>query len=58
MSSQLPPNARREISSYVDRWMPMLNELCDKIMSSPQTAELAKPTIDTLRAKLGALSRT
>jgi hypothetical protein len=57
-ASQLPPNARREIASYVERSMPMLNQLCDKVLATPQTAALAKPAIDALRAKLAALSRS
>ncbi len=57
-ASQLPPNARKEIASYVERSMPGLNQLCDKVLASPQTAELAKPAINALRAKLEALSRS
>jgi len=56
--SQLPPNARKGVSSVVTRSMPMLNQLFDRVMASPQTAELAKPTIDALRAKLNALANS
>lgn len=57
-ASQLPPDARREIASYVERSMPMLNQLCDKVLATPQTAAMAKPAIDALRTKLAALSRS
>ena len=57
-TAQLPPNARREIASYVERSMPGLNQLCDKVLATPQTAELAKPAITALRARLEALSRS
>jgi hypothetical protein len=57
-ASQLPPNARREISSYIERSMPGLNQLCDKVLETPQTAELVKPAINALRAKLEALTRS
>ena len=57
-AAQLPPNARQEIASYVERSMPMLNQLCDKVLATPQTAELAKPAITALRARLEALSRS
>jgi hypothetical protein len=57
-ASQLPPNARKEISFYVVRSMPALNQLCDKVLASPEAAPLAKPAIDALRVKLEELSRS
>ena len=56
--SQLPPNARKGISSVVTRSMPMLNPLFDRVLASPQTADVTKPTIDELRARLDALARS
>jgi hypothetical protein len=56
--SQLPPGARQGVSSLVERSMPMLNQLCDKVLSTPQTAQLMKPTIDGLRSRLDALARS
>jgi hypothetical protein len=56
--SQLPPNARKGVSSVVTRSMPMLNQLFDRVLASPQTAQLTKPTIDALRAKLDALAKS
>ena len=56
--SLLPPNARKGVSSVVTRSMPMLNQLFDRVLASPQTAELTKPTIDTLRAKLQTLAKS
>jgi hypothetical protein len=56
--SVLPPNARKAVSSVVTRSMPMLNELFDRVLASPQTAELTKPTIDALRAKLDTLAKS
>ena len=57
-ASQLPPNARKEISFYVVRSMPALNQLCDKVLASPEAAPLAKPAIDALRVRLEELSRS
>ncbi|ARP98875.1 DUF937 domain-containing protein [Pseudorhodoplanes sinuspersici] len=56
--SSLPPNARRGVASVVTRSMPMLNQLFDRVLASPQTAELTKPTIDALRAKLDTLAKS
>jgi hypothetical protein len=36
--------------------MPSLNQLFDKVLAIPGVAELLKPTIDTLRAKLTLLT--
>jgi hypothetical protein len=57
-ATQLPPNARKEISFYVVRSMPALNQLCDKVLATPDAAPLAKPAIDALRVRLDALSRS
>ena len=57
-ASQLPPNARREISFYVVRSMPALNQLCDKVLATPEAAPLAKPAIEALRVRLEALSKS
>ena len=40
----------------VNPLMPSLNQLFDKVLSIPGVAELLKPTIDALRAKLVALT--
>ena len=56
--SLLPPYARKDVSSVVTRSMPMLNQLFDRVLASPQTAELTKPTIDVLRAKLETLAKS
>lgn len=56
--SQLPPTARKSVSSVVMRSMPMLNQLFDRVLASPQTADLTKPTIDALRSKLNALANS
>ena len=55
--SQLPPNARREVSSVVTRSMPMLNQLFDRVLATPQAAELTKPAIEALRARLTTLAK-
>ena len=57
-ASQLPPNARKEISFYVVRSMPMLNQLCDKVLATPEAAPIAKPAIDALKVRLEALSKS
>ena len=52
LAAQLPSSSRKELASLVEASMPALNRLCDRALSNPQIAGLAKPTIDALRAKL------
>ena len=60
-STALPGNfrraARKDLASLVGASMPALNRLCDRALSNPQIAGLAKPTIDALRAKLQSLAQ-
>jgi hypothetical protein len=55
--AKLPPSSRKELASLVEASMPTLNRLCDRTLSNPQIAGLAKPTIDALRAKLQSLAQ-
>jgi hypothetical protein len=57
LAARLPPNSRKELASVVEASMPALNRLCDQALSNPQIAALAKPAIDTLRAKLRSLAQ-
>jgi hypothetical protein len=57
LAAQLPPNSRKDLASLLGASMPALNRLCDRALSSPQIAGLAKPTIDALRAKLESLAQ-
>jgi hypothetical protein len=57
LAAQLPPSSRKELASLVAASMPALNRLCDRALSNPQIAGLAKPTIDALRAKLQSLAQ-
>ncbi len=57
LAAQLPPGSRRELAAMLGSAMPALNQLCDRVLSSPQIGAMAKPTIDALRAQLQSLSR-
>jgi Bacterial protein of unknown function (DUF937) len=57
LAAQLPPDSRKNLASLLGASMPALNRLCDRALSSPQIAGLAKPTIDALRAKLESLAQ-
>jgi hypothetical protein len=57
LAAHLPPKSRKELASLVEASMPALSRLCDRALSNPQIAGLAKPTIDALRAKLKSLAQ-
>jgi hypothetical protein len=57
VAQQLPPGARTALGSTIAPSMAMINQLCDKVLATPELAEIAKPTIDAMRAKLVTLSR-
>jgi hypothetical protein len=56
--SMLPPTTRKNVSSVVTRSMPLLNQLFDRVLASPQIADVTKPTIDGLRSKLETLAKS
>jgi hypothetical protein len=53
---QLSPEQRKVLAGVVGPLMPSLNQLFDKVLAIPGVAELLKPTIDALRAKLAVLT--
>jgi len=52
----LSPEQRRVLAGVVNPLMPSLNQLFDKVLAIPGVAELLKPTVDALRAKLTLLT--
>jgi len=54
--AQLSPEQRKVLAGIVNPLMPSLNQLFDKVLAIPGVAELLKPTIDALRAKLAVLT--
>jgi hypothetical protein len=53
---QLSPEQRKVLAGVVNPLMPTLNQLFDKVLTIPGVAELLKPTIEALRAKLAVLT--
>ena len=53
---QLSPEQRKVLAGMVNPLMPTLNQLFDKVLAIPGVAELLKPTIDALKAKLVLLA--
>lgn len=53
---QLSAGQRATLTALITPMMPTLNALFDKVLAIPGVSEILKPTIDTLKTKLTALS--
>lgn len=54
---QLSPGARRGVTASLAPTMRPLNQMLDRVLKMPDVGEVAKPTIDSVRSTLDALSR-
>jgi len=55
MVGQLSEAQRKVLAGLVNPMMSTLNQLFDKVLAIPGVAEVIKPTVDTLKAKLATL---
>jgi hypothetical protein len=53
---QLSAEQRKLLAGIVSPLVPTLNQLFDKVLAIPSVADVLKPTIDALRAKLAVLT--
>lgn len=56
-AAKLPPEGRSALAKLIVVVTPAINQMCDKVMAIPGAAEVAKPAIDNLHAKLDALAK-
>jgi hypothetical protein len=56
LSAQLSAEQRKLLAGTVSPSLPTLNQLLDKVLAIPGVAELLKPTIDALKAKLAVMT--
>jgi hypothetical protein len=54
---QLSPGARRGVTASLAPTMRPLNQMLDRVLKMPDVGDAAKPTIDSVRSTLDALSR-
>ncbi len=52
---QLSADQRKLVAGLVTPLMPAFNQLCDKVLAIPGVAEVLKPSVDNLKAKITAL---
>lgn len=52
---QLSADQRKLVAGLINPLMPAFNQLCDKVLAVPGVAEVLKPSIDAVKAKLTTL---
>lgn len=57
LSDQLPDAGKKAVAGVVSAAEPATSQLFDKVLAIPGVKEVAKPQIDSLRAKLNTLSK-
>jgi hypothetical protein len=56
LAAQVPTAVKQQIAGQVAAALPQINQLCDRVLADPATAEAARPMIEPIRAKLAALA--
>jgi hypothetical protein len=56
LADQLTLEQRRLLAGTVDPLMPALTQMFDTVLAIPGVAEVLKPSIDTMKAKLTAIA--
>jgi hypothetical protein len=57
LSAKLPQSGKGALASLIAAAMPTINQLCDKVLTTPGVGAIAKPSIDELRIKLDTLAK-
>jgi hypothetical protein len=57
LAPALTPDGKRALTKLIAEATPTINQLCDKALATPGTADILKPSIDALRGSLDTLSR-
>jgi hypothetical protein len=53
---QLSVEQRKVVAGLINPFLPTINQLFDKVLAIPGVAEILRPTIDALKAKLAVLT--
>jgi uncharacterized protein DUF937 len=56
-AAKLSPEGRSALAKLIVVVRPSINQMCDKVMTTPGVGAVAKPAIDDLQARLEVLSR-
>jgi len=53
---ELTAEQRKAVAAVINPLMPAVNQVCDKVLAIPGVAEVLKPSVDSLKARLIALT--
>jgi hypothetical protein len=56
MAAKLPAESKQQIAAIIQKALPTINELCDKVLADPAAANVARPLVESVRAKLSSLT--
>jgi Bacterial protein of unknown function (DUF937) len=56
MAAKLPAESKQQVAAIVQKALPTINELCDKVLADPAAANVARPLVESVRAKLSTLA--
>ena len=56
MAAKLPAESKQQVAAIVQKALPTINELCDKVLADPAAANVARPIVESVRAKLSSLT--
>jgi Bacterial protein of unknown function (DUF937) len=57
LATKLSPEGKSTLAKLIAAAAPTINQMCDKVLTTPGVGDIAKPAIDELRGKLDTLSR-
>jgi hypothetical protein len=57
LATKLTPEGKSALAKLIAVATPTINQMCDKVLATPEVGDIAKPAIDELRGKLDTLSR-
>jgi hypothetical protein len=56
VAEKLPAESKQQITSIIQRAMPTINELFEKVLANPAVSNVARPVVESLRAKLQTIA--
>jgi hypothetical protein len=57
LATKLTPEGKSALAKLIATATPTINQMCDKVLATPEVGDVAKPAIDELRSRLDTLSR-
>jgi hypothetical protein len=57
LATKLPPEGKSTLAKLIAAAKPTIDQMCEKVLTTPGVGDIAKPAINELRGKLDTLSR-